>query len=66
VLGQYDLDDWRETIFGLCYTPHGGSGLSFSYGDVLDMPLADAVWFTERLDEQRSDEASKIRRSSRK
>lgn len=56
LFGRFDLDEYREAIFALCYHQHGGSGLSFSYAGVQDMPLADFQWYLERLADARSRE----------
>lgn len=63
LFGGSSEDDWRETIFRLCYHQHGGSGLSFNYESVMEMPLRDLRWYIERLDEQRSAEAAALKRA---
>lgn len=51
----------RRVFFDLGYTCHGGSGLGYSLDVVLEMPLAEIFEFTRLLDEQRTDEAKKIK-----
>ncbi len=60
LFGCQQLDDWRELVDGLCYVRHGGSGYGMTYGDAMDMHIADAHWFTQRLNENREDEARAI------
>ena len=61
-----DPEAYREAIFQLCYHQHGGSGLSFTYASVMDMPLADLQWFLDRLDDERKKEASKLKSAGRR
>lgn len=48
----------------LCYAQHGGSGYGFTRADVLDMDVAEAFWFAERLGEHRKDEERAIKSAS--
>lgn len=50
----------------LCYTPHGGSGFSFTRADVLEMSVGEALYYLEWVDEQRSKEVSAIKQASRR
>lgn len=63
MFGEFELDDYREAIFRLCYTQNGGSGLSFSYEGVQEMPLSDFQWFLDRLDRARASERDAIQRA---
>jgi hypothetical protein len=66
LFGAYDVEDYREAIFQLCYQQHGGSGLNFSYEGVQQMPLSDFSWYLERLDRARSREAAAVQRAAPK
>lgn len=50
----------------LCYSLHGGSGLSFTRADVMDMDLDEIDFFLEWLDERREEEARKIKEAHRR
>jgi hypothetical protein len=43
-------------VFRLCYHQHGGSGLSFDYRGLMDMPLSDFNFYLERLEDERRKE----------
>lgn len=62
ILGEPDLEEFRETIFVLSYRS-GGTGLGYSYSEIMEMNIADKNWFVERLGEQFKKEkrAAKIR-----
>lgn len=51
-------------MFELLYTRHGGSGLSLTLEDVMDLPLQRIEWFAERLTERREAEDENIRRAN--
>ena len=63
IFGSLDLDDYREAVFKLCYTQHGGSGLSFSYEGLMDMPLDDFLFYLDRLDTERQHEHAALTRA---
>ena len=50
----------------MLYVQHGGSGLSLSMNDILEMDLGELSWWAERLDTQRTREADAIRKASGK
>lgn len=52
-------------VFALCYAQHGGSGLSFTYDNVMDLSLSDMRWYAERLSDARRTEASRIRAANK-
>ncbi len=53
-------------VFGMLYTQHGGSGLpGLGYEALLELDLGMLEWMAERLDTQRSREASAIRAANR-
>ena len=52
----------QEIFFSLLYTTHGGSGLTLSMSEVLELDYAQVEWWSERLDRQRSREAAAMRR----
>lgn len=66
VLPGVDLDAWREAIFALCWSQHGGSGLGLSLSDALELPVSDRDWLVERVDTQRTREAWAIEHANRK
>lgn len=51
----------RRLFFDLGYTVHGGSGLRYDWAVVQEMPMAEIMAYARILDEQRTDEAKKIR-----
>jgi hypothetical protein len=61
-----DVDEYREAMFQLCYTQHGGSGLGLTFGDVQEMPLADVRWYLERLGEARRQETDAIKSAAKR
>ena len=52
-----------QLIFALTYTPHGGSGLTWGHGDVMGLDWRQAVWFADRLNEQREAEAAELEKA---
>lgn len=56
----------REAIFQLCWVQHGGSGLGWSRGEVLDLEVAELDWWLERVADQRGREARAIERASKR
>lgn len=58
-------DALNEIVDALCYVAHGGSGYGFTMADVLEMELGDAIWYVERLHENRQAEAAAIKRASK-
>jgi hypothetical protein len=53
-------------VTALCYTPHGGSGFSFTRADVLEMSLQEIGFYLEWVEEQRDSEARAIKRASKR
>jgi hypothetical protein len=53
-------------VFQLAWHQHGGSGLAISYGDALDLTVADRDWLSERIGTQREREANAIERAAKK
>lgn len=60
-----ELDDYREAVFKLCYSQHGGSGLHFSYDGVMEMPLEDFEFYLNRLDTERRREHDAMARANK-
>ncbi|RJS14148.1 hypothetical protein DRW03_35490 [Corallococcus sp. H22C18031201] len=60
------LETWREGLFNLCWQQHGGSGLTASLGDALELPTSDRDWLLERIGQQRSREAKALGQSSKR
>jgi hypothetical protein len=60
-----NLDSWREALFQLCWHQHGGSGLSLTLGDALELPISDRDWLLERIGEQRSREARELEKAAK-
>jgi hypothetical protein len=52
-------------VFRLCYHQHGGSGLSFDYRGLMDMPLADFEFYLDRLETERQKEHDAIKAANR-
>ena len=48
-------------MFLLCWTQHGGSGLSIDYATALDLPIGDADWLVDRIGKRRAEEAKAIK-----
>ena len=61
-----NLDGWREGLFQLCWQQHGGSGLTVSLHDALELPTADRDWLLERIGQQRTREARELEKASRR
>ena len=59
------INGWREGMFQLCWRQHGGSGLSISMTEALELSTADRDWYLERIGEQRSREARAIEQTAR-
>jgi hypothetical protein len=63
---QYEEGFFREVIFALSYTQHGGSGLGWTRTEVLSLPVSEAIWYVERLLKERKAESKAIRAASQK
>jgi hypothetical protein len=61
-----DPDELWEGIFQLLYRQHGGSGLSLSLEDVMELDLDRIRWLLERLGEQRDREARELAAAARR
>ncbi|TMQ13299.1 MAG: hypothetical protein E6J91_18755 [Deltaproteobacteria bacterium] len=61
-----DQDELWEGFFQLLYRQHGGSGLSLSLEDVMDLDLDRIRWLLERLGEQRDKEARELAAAARR
>ncbi len=59
---QVDSDYAEKLIFELSYVQHGGSGLTWTRSDILNMSFDDAHKAIEALRERRSEEARAMRR----
>ena len=59
-------DEFWEAVFQLLYTQHGGSGLSLTLEEVMDLELDRIFWLLERLGEQRRKEAHEIQQAARR
>lgn len=59
-------DGFRELVFQLLYAQHGGSGLTLTLSDVMDLELGDIYWLIERLGDQRRREAREIEQAGRR
>jgi hypothetical protein len=53
-------DELRKAIFHLCYKQHGGSGLNFTYTEVLELQLGEVNAYLKLLQAQRASEAKAI------
>lgn len=51
-------------MFNLCWTQHGGSGLGFTYQDVLGLTLDERDWYLEQVSKERKHEQSALRRAA--
>ena len=60
------IDAWREGLFQLCWRQHGGSGLSISMTEALELSAADRDWYLERIGEQRGREARAIEQAAKR
>jgi len=66
VFPAIDQDELWEGIFQLLYHQHGGSGLSLSLEDVMELDLDRIRWLLERLGEQRDKEARELAAAARR
>jgi hypothetical protein len=55
-----------ESVFHLCWTQHGGSGIGLSLGEALELLVTDRDWLLERIGTQRSWEAREIEKAAKK
>jgi hypothetical protein len=53
-------------VFQLAWHQHGGSGLSISMGDALDLAVADRNWLNERIGVEREREARALERAAKR
>jgi hypothetical protein len=53
-------------VFQLLYHQHGGSGLSLSLTEAMDLDLERMRWLLERLGEQRQKEARELEQAARR
>jgi hypothetical protein len=61
-----ELDELWEGVFQLLYRQHGGSGLSLSLTEVMDLDLERMRWLLDRLGEQRQKEARELEQAARR
>jgi hypothetical protein len=66
IFGVIDEEDLRHAIFDVCWTQHGGSGLGFTYQDVMGMTLDELGWYRNAVAEERKREQAAIRNARRK
>jgi hypothetical protein len=59
-------DELWEGIFQLLYHQHGGSGLTLTLDDVMDLDLDRIRWLLQRLGEQREKEARELENAARR
>ncbi|MHB1843376.1 MAG: hypothetical protein ACYCWW_00895 [Deltaproteobacteria bacterium] len=59
-------EDLWEGLFQLLYTQHGGSGLSLTMTEAMELDLDRMRWLLERLGEERQREARAIEQAARK
>ena len=60
------MDELWEGVFQLLYHQHGGSGLSLTLAEVMDLDLERMRWLLERLGEQRQKEARELEQAARR
>ena len=60
------MDELWEGVFQLIYHQHGGSGLSLTLPDVMDLDLDRMRWLLERLGEQRQKEARELEQAAKR
>lgn len=53
-------------MFQLCWHQHGGSGLTITFADAMDLTLTERDWFLERIGQQRTREANEISKAGRR
>ena len=53
-------------MFQLAWHQHGGSGLAISFGDAMELAVADRDWLNERIGTQREREADAIQRAAKR
>lgn len=63
---EYEEDFFKELVFSLSYIEHGGSGLGWSCNEVLSLELGEALWYLERLNNERKKEAAAVRRATKR
>jgi hypothetical protein len=51
-------------MFLLTWRQHGGSGLGITWGDALELELAERDWLVERMQKQRRREAQEIKKAA--
>lgn len=60
--GGIDAEWWGARVFHLLYSQHGGSGLSLTYADIMNMPLDTILDMLSRLNERRDQERAALNR----
>jgi len=63
---RIDADELWEGVFQLLYHQHGGSGLSLSLTEVMELDLDRIRWLLERLGDQRQREARELEQAARR
>jgi hypothetical protein len=63
---RYEDDYFRQLIFNLSYTQHGGSGLGWSHHDIAGLAVQDAEWYSKRQYEERKAEVQAIKQANRR
>jgi hypothetical protein len=61
-----DFDEWNEGLFQLCWQQHGGSGLSITRSEALDLTLDERLWLIERIERQREYESRELEKASKR
>ena len=65
LFGVFDRESYFNLLHELMWTQHGGSGYTFTYADLMDMPVSEMRKWYDKLGERRRSEADAIRRSNK-
>lgn len=65
LFGALDREGLWNAIFDLLYKQHGGSGLSLTLAEILDLEYDRMMWFHDRLADAREEDAKAIKNAAR-
>ncbi len=66
LFGSLDPDAYWDALASVLWHDHGGSGLSLTLADVMDLPFDRLAWFTEWVNDRRAAEAAAIKRAQKR
>jgi len=61
-----DIDAWESRIFGLTWHQHGGSGLTWTRSEVLDLTLGERDRALEWVEKRREQESKELKAAAKR